>query len=182
MKFREILWTSVFRFFAEKIKFRKIPWTSLFRFFAEKLKFAKFRGLPYSVFSRSSVFCSVFRFYAEKIKFRGISRNSVFRVPYLFRIFPQNSAKNTKRKRRNSGEFRAEFFKNFDGIYFRTELNLDFRYNTRSNIMVKWIYPNLSLSVKSPNTIDFLYNLFILKNSWYNSEVSLSVWPTALAC
>ena len=89
MKFCEIPWTSVFRFFAEKIKFREIPWTSVFRFFAEfrilfripflrgkKLNSAEFCGIPYSVIS-------VFRFYAKKIKFRGILRNSVFRY---FRI------------------------------------------------------------------------------------------------
>ena len=142
IKFREIPWTSVFCFFAEKIKFREIPWTSVFRFFAEfrilfripflrgkKLNSAEFRIpflreknqipwnfaefriplFPYSVFTRKK---------SNSAEFRGIPY-SVFRVPYLFRIFPQNSAKNTKRKRRNSGEFRAEFFKNFDGIYFR---------------------------------------------------------------
>ena len=146
------------------MKFCEIPWTFVFRFFAEKLNFAKFRGLPYSVFSRNSVFCSVFRFYAEKIKFRGILQNSAkFRIPFFgglpyfvpYSVFtrkklnsaefceiPRNFAefriplfpysmfhiyfvffrgipqKNTKQDQRNSGEFRAEFFKNFDGILF----------------------------------------------------------------
>ena len=127
MKFREIPWTSVFRFFVEKVEFREILWTSVFCFFMEfrilfripflrgknqiPRNFAEFRIplFPYSVFTRKK---------SNSAEFRRIPY-SVFRVPYLFRIFPQNSAKNTKRKRRNSGEFRAEFFKNFDGIYFR---------------------------------------------------------------
>ena len=104
---RNSVFCSVFRFYVEKIKFREILWTSVFRFFAE------FRILFRIPFLRGKN--QIPRNFAE---FRGIPY-SVFRVPYLFRIFPQNSAKNTKRKRRNSGEFRAEFFKNFDGIYFR---------------------------------------------------------------
>ena len=116
---RNSVFCSVFRFYVEKIKFREISYTSVFRFFAE------FRILFRIPFLRGKN--QIPRNFAE---FRGIPY-SVFRVPYLFRIFPQNSAKNTKRKRRNSVRNSAEFFKNFDGIYFRTELNLDFRYNTK---------------------------------------------------
>ena len=88
MKFREIPWTSVFRFFAEKIKFREIPWTSVFRFFAEfrilfrilflrgkKLNSAEFCEIP-QIFSDSCIRLfphSMFHIYF--VFFRGIRKN-----------------------------------------------------------------------------------------------------------
>ena len=98
----------------------------------------KICGLPYSVFLRNSVFCSVFRLNAEKIKFRENLHNSVvhyFHIPYLFCIFWRNSVKNTERKQWNPVISVRNFSKILMEFRFRTELSLDFRYNTRINTM-----------------------------------------------
>ena len=121
--------------FLRKKKWQKSPEFCCFRFvlfaeFHEKIRKTEFGGnkkiMEYGV-QRKSRFLNVLLIFMYiqweiqwKIKIHEISRSSVFHYFHIsveFR-FPQSSVKTTKRKQPISGDFRAEFFKNFDGTKF----------------------------------------------------------------